>query len=65
MGVGTGGGCPLLKGGGFPGDRPLEIFENKDLFMLFQDQILINIIVISYLVELFIFEWIVQIRAHT
>ena len=41
-------------GGGVPGDKCLK---NKDLFTLF--------IVIGHLVELFIFEWFVQIRAHT
>ena len=47
-------------------DRPREILRKIRTYLrYFQDQILINMIEISYLVELFIFEWFVQIRAHT
>ena len=62
MGVGAGGGRPLPQGeGGVTGAIPEKFLKNKDLFTLFSR----SNIVISYLVELFIFEWFVQIRAHT
>ena len=49
-------------GGGVPGRHTREIFEKLGLiYAIFE----IKFIVISYLVELFIFEWFVQIRAHT
>ena len=35
--------------------------KKKDIYAIFK----IKFIVISYLVELFIYEWFVQIRAHT
>ena len=60
------GDCTLLQGGGGFRGPPQEILRKIRTYLrYFQDQILTYIIEISYLVELFIFEWIVQIRAHT
>ena len=58
MGVGAGGGHPLPQGRGGFGTTPEKILKNKDLiiYAIFKIKFLINIIVISYLVELFIFE---------
>ena len=58
-GVGCGRGYNLPHGEGGHGGYPREILKNKDLFTLFSRS---NLIVISYLVELFIFEWFVQIN---
>ena len=59
MGVGAGGGHPLpQRRGGGSGTTPEKFLKNKDLiiYAIFKIKFLINIIVISYLVELFIFE---------
>ena len=62
MGVGAGGGRPLPQGRGGSGGHPEKCLKNKDLLTLFSRS---NFIVISYLVELYIFEWFIQARAYT
>ena len=48
-------------GEGVPGATPEKLEKYGHIYAIFK----INFIVISYLVELFIFEWFLQIRTHT